>query len=214
MDLNKDIFHFHKSQVFERYPQLKCCEKSMLHALEILTESYKSGGKLLIMGNGGSSADSEHLAGELMKNFLSPRKLTTEQAKLFQNFPEDFSQKLQGALPAISLGVSHSFLSAYMNDVDPDYIFAQGIWALSLSQDVVLGISTSGNSKNVVLGLKVAKAKGVKSIVLTGKKESECSQVADVAILAPENLVYKVQELHLPIYHALCIELERIFFDV
>lgn len=206
-------FHFQKSQIFERYPELRVCEASLLEALKIMHHSFRQGGKLLIMGNGGSSADSEHLAGELMKSFLSPRALTAKEAALFKDFPEDFAHKLQGALPAISLGSGHSFLSAYINDVDAEFMYAQGVWGLAQANDVVLGISTSGRSINVVNGLKVAKAKKVKSIALTGSAEGPCSQVADLTIKAPGTLVYHIQELHLPIYHALCIELERLFFD-
>lgn len=210
MIINNDLF---EGDILKRYPQLCVCKEHVKEALELLVVSFKNGGKLLVMGNGGSSADAEHLCAELVKSFLLQRQLHKEEKKLFLKEAPVVSAMLQNGLPAMSLGVAHSFLTAFINDVHPEYIFAQQIWVHGKPNDTVFAFSTSGRSKNILLGLKIAKAKGLKTVLLTGSEPSDCSELADVSIHVPEIETHKVQELHLPIYHYLCIELERIFFD-
>lgn len=192
---------------------MEVCRAAILQALDLMVECFKNGGKLLAMGNGGSSADAEHLCGELMKGSLLQRPLHKEEKKLFFQEAPIVPIMLQNGLPAISLGVAHSFISAFTNDVHPEFIFAQQIWVHGKPNDVVFAISTSGKSKNIVLGLKTAKAKGLKTLLLTGSGLNACSELVDVSIHVPEVETHKIQELHLPIYHYLCFELEQIFFD-
>ncbi len=186
---------------------------SVLEALDLLVDCFKKDGKLMVMGNGGSSADAEHLCAELVKGNLLQRYLHNEEKKLFSEGSQISASMLQSGLSAMSLGVAHSFLTAFINDVHPEYIYAQQIWVHGRPNDVVFAFSTSGMSKNIVLGLKIAKAKGLKTVLLTGSAPNNSSALADVSIHVPEEDTHKVQELHLPIYHHLCIELERIFFD-
>jgi len=204
---------FKHSLLFDRYPQLAPLKGEITQVIQVLEKSFTAGGKLLVMGNGGSSADAEHFCGELMKGFILPRPLRPNELALFKECKHLDGSILQGALPAMSLGVGHSLISAFSNDQDPQYIFAQQIWGLGNEDDVVFGISTSGNSKNVVLGLEAAKAKNIPTIALTGKQGGICSEIADITIKVPEEETFKAQELHLPIYHAICIELEFLFFD-
>lgn len=205
-------------QLVERYPSLKGSEKSILEALDVLIECYKSGHKLLVAGNGGSSADAEHIVGELMKGFKNPRKIQksfVNSAKKYDaKVAEELGEKLQGGLPAIALTNHQGLNTAFINDVDNGgvYIFAQQVSVYGLAGDVFLGISTSGNSKNVYAAAVAAKAKGLKVIALTGEKESKLSSLADVTIKAPSCETFVVQEYHLPIYHFLCLKLEEEFF--
>jgi D-sedoheptulose 7-phosphate isomerase len=201
-----------KSNILNRYPTLQPIESEIITAIKMLEDCFRKEAKLLTFGNGGSSADAEHLCGELQKGFLSKRPLSSAEKKIFAAIDPQMGEKLQGGLAAISLTTMHASISAFSNDVDPDYAFAQQIWALAKSNDVAMGFSTSGNSKNVVNALKCAKAKGIKTIALTGQNDSKCSEVADLTIKAPSTITHEVQEFHLPIYHALCIELEEIFF--
>lgn len=204
--------------LLERYPVLAAVKKDLIKAYELLEESYCSGGKLLVAGNGGSAADAEHIVGELMKGFKLPRKLREEASDaLVKASPELgnlLAQKLQGALPAISLSGHPALSTAYMNDCDPLLCFAQQMNGYGKAGDVFLGISTSGNSKNILYAAAVAKAKKVKVIGLTGVAESKLSEMADVCIQVPQTETYKVQELHLPVYHCLCLMLEERFFGV
>lgn len=177
-----------------------------------MAKSFQVGGKLITMGNGGSSADAEHICGELVKSFVAKRELSLADKELFKNIDPELPNKIQGSLPAISLGVQHSTISAFANDMDAVYHFAQQVWGLGQANDVVMGISTSGNSANVVHGLKVAKAKGLMTIGLTGERESKISSAVDVCIQAPALVTHHIQELHLPIYHSICLELENLFF--
>jgi D-sedoheptulose 7-phosphate isomerase len=195
-----------------RYPQLKTCENSLSIGIEALAQTYQSGGKVLIMGNGGSSADAEHITGELLKGFVSKRKLSPPEASKYQKIDPILASFLQGGLPTISLGVAHAFNSAFCNDVDAKYLFAQQVHVLANANDLVWAITTSGNSANVIEGLKVAKAKGVKTLGLTGIKPSKASELCDTCIQAPAELTHHIQELHLPIYHCICLALENIFF--
>lgn len=204
---------FAKSKLFERYPDLKVCEKELSLALSALANSFKSHGKLLVMGNGGSSADAEHFCGELVKGFVLKRPLSKKEQDCLGQVDPSLASQLQSGFPAFSLGVSHSLISAFSNDLHWDNAFAQQVHVFAQPNDVVFAISTSGNSKNVVQGLKVAKAKGIKTISLTGEKSSLCSELSDITIRVPRAYTHEIQELHLPVYHALAMELEYLFFN-
>ena len=192
--------------LYEKYSALEECREDIEKALELILHTYQNGGKVLVCGNGGSAADSEHIVGELMKGFLLKRPVTDER------IPERLRIGLQGSLPAISLPSQCAILSAFINDVDPEMMYAQLVYGYAKENDLVIGLSTSGNSKNVVNALEVAKCLGVKTLSLTGKKESRMSELSDVTIRVPETETYKVQEYHLPVYHYLCAEVERILF--
>lgn len=204
--------------LIERYPVLSACREAMEQAVKVLVESYAAGGKLLVCGNGGSAADSEHIVGELMKGFLLPRRLGGEMQQRFEKAcPEHAAylmENLQGTLPAISLVNSVGLGTAFANDQAPDLVFAQQILGLGNEGDVLLGISTSGNSKNVLYALDVARAKGLRTIVLTGRKGGRIvsENLAETVICVPEDETFKIQELHLPVYHMLCIAAENEFF--
>ena len=206
----------HLDTLLTRYPQLDPCRESITRAYLYICSVFENGGKLLIVGNGGSAADAEHIVGELMKAFKSPRTLSKEeQEALLSIDPQDgkvLAQKLQGALPAIALDGHVALTTAYMNDCEPLLCFAQQVNGYGREGDAFLGISTSGNSKNVVYAAITAKAKGMKVIALTGAKDSRLSALADVTIQVPETETYIIQELHLPVYHALCLMLEAHFF--
>jgi D-sedoheptulose 7-phosphate isomerase len=199
-----------------RYPVLAKTGDSIRDAYEIIRESYAAGGKLLIAGNGGSAADSEHIAGELMKNFAKKRALPQSFINALKDCPEEaasyLSGHLQGGLPALSLTGHPGLSSACINDIDGNIVFAQQLYCLGRPGDVFLGISTSGNAKNVFYALAVAKAAGLKTIALTGGSGGMLAGAADTAIIVPEKETYKIQELHLPVYHTLCLMLEEYFF--
>ena len=201
-------------ELTERYPKLGECAKDIEKAEEILLECFRSGNKLLVCGNGGSCADSDHIVGEMMKGFLLKRKIGDDMRKklaMFEN-SEYLADNLQGALPAISLAVHGGLISAFANDVKADMVYAQQVFGYSKEGDVLIGITTSGNSANVVNAAKVAKVCGMRVIGLTGKNENKLDKISDVVIHAPETEIYKVQELHLPIYHYLCAKCEREIF--
>ncbi len=193
-------------QLIERYPILAQCRESIEAARELMIDTYKGGGKVLVCGNGGSAADSEHIVGELMKGFLSRRQINDGR------IPDKFRKNLQGALPAISLPSQCAILSAFINDVEPDMMYAQLVYGYARGGDLVIGISTSGNSRNIVNAVEVANCVGARTLALTGEGESKLSAMASVAIRVPETETYKVQELHLPVYHYLCAETERAMF--
>lgn len=193
-------------ELLSRYSKLAECRDSIKKALDLMIDTYKNGGKVLVCGNGGSAADCEHIVGELMKGFLSKREVTDNR------IPEELRKNLQGALPAISLPSQSAILSAFINDVEPDMMYAQLVYGYAKENDLVIGISTSGNSKNVVNAIEVARCMGVKTLSLTGSKESKLSDISDVTICVPETETYKVQELHLPVYHYLCAEVEKEMF--
>ena len=202
--------------LIERYPELRKEEQNILDAYEILRLSYKNGGKLLIAGNGGSAADSEHIVGELMKGFENPRKLPKNyRDKLLavnKKMGQVLCDNIQMALPAIALDGHLALSTAYMNDCEPLLCFAQQVNGFGSEGDVFLGISTSGNSKNILYAATVAKAKGMKIIGLTGAKGSNLSEMADITIRSSQTRTYMIQEHHLPIYHCLCLMLEDRFF--
>ena len=189
-------------ELIERYPCLAPMKEQIGHAYEILKEAYESGHKLLIAGNGGSAADSEHIAGELMKGFRKKRTMSKEM-----------SEKLQGALPAIALCGHPGLSTAFLNDVDGQLIFAQQVYGYGNEGDVLLAISTSGNSANIYYACVTAKAKGMKVIGLTGRDGGKLKHISDETLIVPESETFKIQELHLPIYHALCLMLETHFFQ-
>lgn len=194
-------------ELLERYPELSECEEQIKSAMELIRDTYKNGGKVLVCGNGGSCSDSEHIVGELMKGFKLMRPVTDER------IPEDLRCGLQGALPAISLPSQTGILSAFINDVDPEMMYAQLTYGYARENDLLIGLSTSGNSKNVVNAARIAKAVGAKALAMTGKKESKLSEICDVCIRVPETETYKIQELHLPVYHYLCAQIEADCFN-
>lgn len=206
----------HIDLLIERYPILEECRQSLIDAYLIMEEAYEGDHKLLIAGNGGSAADSEHIAGELMKRFKTPRPVTPEMAEKLKAIDPvrgaDLAKNLERGLMAIPLVAHEALSTAYINDVDGLGVFAQQLFGFGRPGDVFLGISTSGNSKNVMSATVVARALGIKVIGLTGAKGGEFAQVADVAVKVPETETYMIQELHLPVYHCWCLMLEDKFF--
>ena len=205
-----------------RYPALEGCGTAIRAAITALCECYRAGGKLIVCGNGGSASDAEHIVGELMKGFLLPRHL--DEAMLDKlhavcdakdpRAVDYFMQNLQGALPAISLPSQLAISTAFSNDQAPDLTFAQQVLGLGKEGDILLGITTSGNSKNVIYAFEIAKALGLTTVALTGTPGGRVAadDLADIVIKAPASETYVIQEYHLPIYHALCIAAEEEFF--
>lgn len=215
--MEKELQH-HVDLLIKRYPVLESCKQSIINAYDILENCFKNGNKLLIAGNGGSCADAEHIAGELMKGFKLSRKCSKELEEKLKQIDEvrgsELAEKLQCGLPTIVLSNHQALNTAYINDVPNGGLltYAQQLLSYGKEGDVFLGISTSGNSKNVMNATVVARALGIKIIGLTGEKGGELATVADVAIKAPSAETYMIQELHLPIYHCLCLMLEEKFF--
>lgn len=203
-------------ELLRRYPVLSNCRGEIEHTVTLLLNCFKSGGKLLVCGNGGSCSDSEHIVGELMKGFLLKREVPEPFKKNIREiFPENgeyIATHLQGALPAISLTSQMAVLSAFINDVAADMMYAQLVYGYAKPGDVFLGLSTSGHSKNILNAARVAKACGLPVIGLTGKNHSELDLFADAVIHVPETETYRVQELHLPVYHYLCAACEKEIF--
>lgn len=206
----------HIDFLVQRYPVLDICKEDIEKAYRILEECYTHDGKLLIAGNGGSAADSEHIAGELMKRFKTPRPVPADFAEKLQEVDSvrgpELAKNLERGLMAIPLVAHEALTTAYINDVDGLGVFAQQLYGFGRPGDVFLGISTSGNSKNIMSATVVARALGLKVIGLTGAKGGELASVADVAIRVPETETFMIQELHLPVYHCLCLMLEERFF--
>ena len=206
----------HVDLLISRYPKLASIKKPIVEGYLVMEECYSHDGKLMIAGNGGSAADSEHIAGELMKRFKNPRPVTSDFAeKLIKVDPVRgplLAKNLERGLMAIPLVAHEALSTAYINDVDGYGVFAQQLLGFGRSGDVFLGISTSGNSQNVMNAVAVAKAIGIKVIGLTGANGGELAKAADVVVKAPETETYMVQELHLPIYHCWCLMLEDRFF--
>lgn len=201
------------SSLLDRCPVLRTCERELRDAFDLLRNAFQNGNKLLVCGNGGSAADSEHIVGELMKGFLKRRPISAaDTAKLEAAGGKEIASRLQGTLAAISLPSQMSLLTATANDGEYDLTFAQQVYGLGRQGDALLAISTSGNSRNVCNAVIVAKAFGLKSIALTGRSGGELATLADIAIKVPADNVAEVQELHLPVYHWLSIELEAAFF--
>lgn len=206
----------HVDLLIKRYPQLEGIRNEIVKAYLIMEECYEHGGKLLIAGNGGSAADAEHIAGELMKRFKILRPVSKAYAQRLKNVDPErgaaLANNLECSLMAIPLVAHEALTTAYINDVDGLGVFAQQLFGYGRKGDVFLGISTSGNSKNIMNATVVARASEIKVIGLTGAKGGELSEVADVAVKVPETETYMIQELHLPIYHCWCLMLEDKFF--
>ncbi len=202
--------------LMDRYHILEPIKQNIIDAYLVMEECYEHDGKLLIAGNGGSAADSEHIAGELMKRFKTPRPVTYEMAEKLKTIDpvrgENLAKNLERSLMAIPLVAHEALSTAYINDVDGLGVFAQQLFGFGRQGDVFLGISTSGNSKNVMSATVVARALGIKVIGLTGAKGGELASVADVVVKVPETETYMIQELHLPVYHCWCLMLEDKFF--
>lgn len=205
-----------KEELLKRYPKLAECSGEIDSAYKALVRCFQNGGRLLVAGNGGSAADSEHISGELVKSFRFQREIDSKTSSSLQRlFGEDgvrLGKLLEGALPAIPLAAFSSVLTAYSNDAEPDAAFAQILYGLGSPGDVFLGITTSGDSENIFRALMTAKAKDITTICLTGRGGGRCGRIADVTIHVPEDETYRIQELHLPVYHALCAMLETYFF--
>ena len=206
----------HLNHLIDRYPKLIICRDDIMAAYELLETAYNNGRKLLVCGNGGSASDAEHIVGELMKEFRLKRKIYANHAEILKSIDKEMgtilAENLQGALPAISLTGHSSLTTAFMNDALPELVFAQQVNGYGQRGDAFLGISTSGNSQNVIYAAITAKANGLKVIGLTGQRKNRLMNFADVCICVPEVDTYKVQELHLPVYHCLCMMLEDKFF--
>ncbi len=205
------------NELIDRYPTLLPIKDNIESVADEIIKCYENGNKLLICGNGGSCADSDHIVGELMKGFLKKRPISDElKLKMKSNNPEiedSILNNLQMGLPAISLPSFTALNSAFCNDVDPELIYAQALMGLGQKDDILLCISTSGNSKNVYAAAKVGKALGLRIIGLTGATGGKLKEISDICITAPETETFKIQELHLPIYHYLCAKTEEHFFS-
>lgn len=204
------------NQLIERYPCLEICKNDIEKAASAIIKSYENGGKLLIAGNGGSCADSDHISGELLKSFVKKRTPSKEFIDSLLSIDSEtgnyLSDKLQGALPAIALTNNTALMTASLNDVDGNVMFAQQVNGYGVKGDVFLGISTSGNSKDIIYPTVVAKAKGLITVALTGKNGGKLKSIADICIIVPQSETFMIQELHLPVYHALCLEIEEYFW--
>lgn len=201
-----------------RYPALAVCRTALEELIATVTESYRQGGTFFVAGNGGSGADADHICGELLKGFRSRRPLNDEEKECFSSLWGDegaaLARELQGGLPAVSL-LSHPGLNtAWINDGEALDHFAQQLWAQGRAGDVFLAISTGGNSENLRRALMTAKVKQMKTFLLTGDRHGVCEKYAGVSICVPEKETYKIQELHLPIYHAFCAAVESNFWEL
>ncbi len=199
----------HLVELIERFPALADCTRDIEKTFVTLGDCYSSGSKVLICGNGGSAADAEHWAGELMKSFHKRRPLPPEA---FESLGEELAGKLQGALPTIPLTGYLSLSSAFANDADPEYTFAQILWGIGTTGDALVAISTSGNSKNILIAAETARAKGITVIGMTGADGGKLAELADITVRVPATIVHHVQEFHVPIYHTLSMMLEEAFF--
>lgn len=202
------IFH----ELFQRYPSLEECRDDIYSAFTAMSVCFKNGGKVLCCGNGGSAADCDHFAGELLKGFLKKRPLSDEEKQKFNN--GFIADNLQKGLPVISLCTHSALMTAFENDVIPSLVFAQQVYAYAQKNDVLFCLSTSGNSENVVYAAQTAKASGITAIAITGEKESKLSEICDICIRLPETETYKIQELTLPVYHCIAAMLEDYFFEI
>ena len=205
--------------LIRRYPVLSGIEENIWQAFSMMRDSYRKGGKLLLCGNGGSSADTDHIVGELMKAFCSKRPLAPELlSNVKMLFGEEeasyFEKHLEQGLPALSFSSQTALHTAFSNDQDETLFYAQCLLGYGKPEDLLFCISTSGNAKNVSYALKLAKAMGIPSILLSGKDGGRGRAIADLSLIAPSNETYQIQELHLPIYHTLCLMLEKYFFAV
>ncbi|MDR2601025.1 MAG: SIS domain-containing protein [Spirochaetaceae bacterium] len=212
----------HILNLFERYPPLLQTKAAVEEAFAVMRDSFKAGGKLLVCGNGGSAADAVHIAGELSKGFIKKRPLQKDALSALENSSRGILESaearalkssLQRGLPVIPLPAQGALLTAVINDLGADFMYAQQVCAFGKKEDVFLGVSTSGNAKNVVYASVTARAFGLKTIALTGKDGGALKKAADVCVIVPGDETYKIQEYHLPVYHALCLALEEYFFE-
>ena len=198
------------NDLFERYPSLSCVKQDVQAVFEIIKETYINKGKLLVCGNGGSASDSAHIVGELMKGFMLSRQLPESEKGKFNN--KDIANGLQGALPAISLVGESALMTAFCNDCNPDLVFAQQVYGLMNENDTLLCLSTSGNSKNVVVAAETARVKGGRVVSIVGAKGGKLFELSDATIKLPSQITPEIQEYTLPVYHTLCAMLEENFF--
>ena len=202
--------------LIKRYPELAPVEDKIAGVFEIMRECYENGGKLVIGGNGGSCSDAEHIVGELMKGFCSLRPLNDDMKKKLVEIDAEIgaqlAQNLQKGLPAVALSSHPALNTAFLNDVSGDMMYAQQVNSIATDKDVLLAMTTSGNAKNLRYAAVTAKAKGMKVVALTGKNGGIMNSLADVNVIVPNDETYQIQELHLPIYHCLCLMLEEHFF--
>ena len=212
----KDSVNLIFEELFERYPALEVCRQEIARAYERICETYQRGGTIFTCGNGGSCSDSEHIVGELLKSFKFKRKIDEKTGTALRALGDEgreLADALEGALSAVALTSHPALNTAFLNDTEPQMTFAQQLMGLGRKGDLLIVISTSGNSKNCVYATTVARAKGISTIAMTGQRESRLSEISDVTIKVPEVETYRVQELHLPVYHALCAMVEETFFD-
>lgn len=202
------------NELIRRYPTLLQCKKNITEAIKILEKCICNGNKIFVCGNGGSASDADHIVGELMKSFILPRPIDKNIKIELEKMEggKELAKNLQGTIPCINLTQHNALSTAFNNDVNPQLSFAQQLYGYGEKNDVLIGISTSGNSENVVYAAKVAKAKKIHVIGLTGKRDSKLTKISDITIQVPEEETYKIQELHLPIYHCICLELEKKFW--
>ena len=207
----------HLELLIERYPALAVCESEIKRAIEAIIACYEKGGKLLLCGNGGSCADCDHIVGELMKGFLKKRPLDeskkAEMREKCAELDDATLSKLQGGLSAISLPTIAALSSAFNNDVDPELTYAKSTLALGKAGDIFIGLSTSGNAKNVAAAARVARGLGMTVIGMSGEGGGKLAALSDIAIRVPESETFKIQELHLPVYHTICAEVEEYFYS-
>ena len=203
-------------ELFQRYPGVLSVKKNVFHAFELIKTTYENGGTLYCAGNGGSASDSEHIVGELLKSFKKRRVVDETTTNNLLSYGEDgkyLLNKLEGSLPAVSLISQLGIMTAFANDKSWDTAIAQQLYGLGKKNDCLLVLSTSGNSKNCVYAVLLAKAKGIKTIAFTGIGGGQLKKICDECVCVSEKETYKVQELHLPIYHCLCAMLEEEFFN-
>ena len=194
------------NKLLSYYPELAACREELENAVELIVKTYEQKGKLLLCGNGGSSSDCEHIAGEMLKSFICKRTVTD------QTIPEDLRTALQGSLPAIPLPSIMAAFTATLNDMDPTMVYAQLLYGLGTKGDLLIAISTSGNAENVLCAARLAKAMGIKVLALTGASGGALASVADLTVRVPAKETYRVQEYHLPVYHYLCATVEKRIF--
>ena len=212
----KDSVKLIFEDLFERYPGLEICRQEIARAYERICQTYQRGGTVFTCGNGGSCSDSEHIVGELLKSFKFKRKIDEKTGTALRALGDEgreLADTLEGTLSAVALTSHPALNTAFLNDTEPQMTFAQQLLGLGRKGDLLIVISTSGNSKNCVYAATVARAKGISTIAMTGQRESRLSEISDVTIKVPEVETYRVQELHLPVYHALCAMVEEAFFD-
>lgn len=197
------------NELLKRYPDLKSCSETMEKTIAVIEQRIRCGGTIYLCGNGGSCADCIHISGELLKGFLSKRPLSREDREALG----EMGDKLQYGIPAVPLPSLDGVITAFANDVDPSLVYAQLVWAMGKPGDVLIGLSTSGNSENVVQACKAAKAKQMTVIGMTGEKCCKMDEFCDEVIHVPASETYRVQEFHLPVYHHICAELEKRLFE-